>query len=178
MKEIGSASRREPWFVDKDVTKNTKYFYVIRSVKSARGTILKSAPSVESEAVAPSVLTGALTMNVAMMREGVRVYWNPVKIENEETFGQCIQVRIRRSFSKSNWRPVEHALVGRILRLLKVEFTVTLLQRLQRTAPARISENSVRSFEIQFLIQGNPKCIISVTRMANWDGEEVPWDGP
>ena len=28
MKEIGSASRREPWFVDKDVTKNTRSIFM------------------------------------------------------------------------------------------------------------------------------------------------------
>ena len=130
MKEIGSASRREPWFVDKDVTKNTKYFYVVRSVKSTRGTILKSVPSVESEAVAPSLYWGAPeNVNVAMTREGVRVYWNPVKIENEDTFYNVYRSESGEVFQKVNPEPLKtpwlldtKAIKGRVYRYAVTAF--------------------------------------------------------
>jgi hypothetical protein len=110
MKEIGSASRREPWFVDKELEKNTKYFYVVRSVKSTRGTILKSAPSVESAAVAPGIYWGAPEdVNVAMTRQGVRVYWNPVKIENEETFYNVYRSESGGVFKKVNPEPLKNS---------------------------------------------------------------------
>ncbi|MHB8203968.1 MAG: fibronectin type III domain-containing protein, partial [Desulfomonilaceae bacterium] len=86
MKSIGTAASREPWFVDKGVEKNTKYFYTVRSVKSNRGTPFESNASNVVEAVAPSIYWGSPeNVNVAMSSQGIRVYWEPVKMENEET---------------------------------------------------------------------------------------------
>lgn len=130
MKEIGSASRREPWFVDKDLEKSRKYFYVVRSVKSSKGTLLKSAPSVEAEAVAPVLYWGAPeNVNVAMTSQGVRVYWNPVKIENDETFYNVYRSESGGVFQKVNTEPLKtpwildnKAVKGRVYRYAVTAF--------------------------------------------------------
>jgi Fibronectin type III domain len=108
MKSIGTAPYREPWFVDKDLEKNTKYYYAIRSVKSNKGTLFESNPSSVVEATAPGVYWGAPEdVNVAMTRQGIRVYWNPVKIENEETRYNVYRSEGGGVFQKVNPEPMK-----------------------------------------------------------------------
>ncbi len=108
MKSIGTVPYREPWFVDKDLEKNSKYFYAVRSVKSNKGTPFESNTSIVAEAVAPSIYwSPPENVNVAMNRQGMRVYWDPVKIENEETRYNVYRSESGRSFQKINPEPAK-----------------------------------------------------------------------
>ncbi len=108
MKSIGTAAHREPWFVDKGVEKDSKYFYTVRSVKSNRGTPFESNASNVAGAVAPSIYWGSPeNVNVAMSSQGIRVYWEPVKMENEETRYNVYRSESGRGFQKINAEPVK-----------------------------------------------------------------------
>lgn len=110
MKSLGTTPFRESWFVDKDFEKNKKYYYAVKSVKSNRGAPFESAASNVSETVAPSVYwSPPENVNVAMTRQGVRVYWNPVKIENEEIQYNVYRSESGRAFQKINPEPVRTA---------------------------------------------------------------------
>ncbi|MGC8659149.1 MAG: fibronectin type III domain-containing protein [Desulfomonilaceae bacterium] len=107
MKTIGTALPGEPWFVDKNVEKNSTYFYAVRSVKSYKGTPIESNTSNIAEALAPSIFWGSPeNVNVAMSNRGIRIYWNPVKIENEETRYNVYRSESGRVFEQINPDPI------------------------------------------------------------------------
>lgn len=107
MKTIGTAPHREPWFVDKNVEKNSGYFYAVRSVRSYKGTPLESNTSNIAQAVAPAIFWGSPeNVNVAMSNQGIRIYWDPVKIENEETRYNVYRSESGRAFQQINPEPI------------------------------------------------------------------------
>ncbi|MGC8602418.1 MAG: fibronectin type III domain-containing protein [Desulfomonilaceae bacterium] len=103
MKSIGTAPQRELWYVDKNVEKGDKFFYAVRSVKSHKGTPFESNTSNIAEAAAPSVYWGSPeNVNLAMTNQGIRVYWEPVKIDNEETNYNIYRSESGHAFQKIN----------------------------------------------------------------------------
>ena len=86
MKPIGSTRWAEKEFLDKYVEKKKTYDYQIRSLKMVRGIPIESAPS-ETVSIRVHAVRWQSPENVktTVSRDGIRVYWAPVKIEGHET---------------------------------------------------------------------------------------------
>jgi fibronectin type 3 domain-containing protein len=109
MKSIGNTKWAEKNFIDKDVEKEKTYYYQIRSVKITRGVPIESAPSETVSIKVPAVRwQSPENVDAVLMREGIRVNWQMVKIEGHETRYNVYRSEAGRTIAKINPEPVRN----------------------------------------------------------------------
>lgn len=107
MKSIGGTTSGETTYLDKDVQRDKTYYYQVRSLKMNRGISLESNPSQSVRAEVPAVLwSPPENVNTAATREGIRVYWDPVKIEKKDTRYNIYRSEAGKVFEKLNPEPL------------------------------------------------------------------------
>ncbi len=110
MKPVGGSEKGENTFLDRSVERSNSYYYLVRSVRMNQGVSIESNPSDVVHVMVPSVTWGAPeNVNTASTREGVRIYWSPVKIENEETRYNIYRSDQGGIFKKINSEPIRNA---------------------------------------------------------------------
>jgi fibronectin type 3 domain-containing protein len=110
MKPIGSTKWAEKEFVDKDVEKEKAYYYQVRSLKMTRGTPIESAPS-ETVSIRIRAVRWQSPENVraTVSRNGIRVYWDPVKIEGRQTRYNVYRSEAEKAPVKINAEPLANS---------------------------------------------------------------------
>jgi len=107
MRSVGRTRWAENSFVDKQVEKDRTYYYVVRSLKMSGGVSLESAPSQVARAVFPKVQWDSPeNVNVESRRDGVRVWWEPVRIPRAETRYNVYRSEAGKTFDRINPRPL------------------------------------------------------------------------
>lgn len=107
MKLKGGARAGETSFLDKDVEKDKPYFYQVRSFKMQRGISQESRPSSTVKAVLPAVqLQPPENVRAVAARGGIRIGWEPVKIEKEETRYNIYRSEGQKVSEKINEQPL------------------------------------------------------------------------
>lgn len=110
MKPVGGSGANENSYLDKSIDRSTNYFYAVRSARMNQGVSIESSPSDVINVSIPSVTWGAPeNINTAATRDGIRIYWNPVKIENDETRYNVYRSDQGGIFEKINAEPVRNA---------------------------------------------------------------------
>ena len=109
MKAVGSTKWAETYFVDREAETGKTYYYRVRSLKMNRGISLESSPSAAVRVFASPVLRQPPeNVNTASTSEGVRIYWEPVKIENEEVRYNIFRSEGAKMFEKLNQEPLRN----------------------------------------------------------------------
>jgi fibronectin type 3 domain-containing protein len=109
MEPIGRTKWAETYFTDKDVQKEKTYYYEVRSLKMNKGVSLESRPSETASAVmSAAVWEPPESVNTASTSDGIRIYWRPVKIENEQTRYNLYRSEAGRLFEKINSVPLSN----------------------------------------------------------------------
>lgn len=109
MRPLGRTRWAETSYVDKDVEKESTYYYVVRSLKMNRGISLESGPSTVAEVTIPRVRFGPPeNVNTASTTDGIRIYWSPVKIENEKVEYNIYRSEAGKVFEKMNREPLRN----------------------------------------------------------------------
>ncbi|MBI4964869.1 MAG: hypothetical protein HY913_16460 [Desulfomonile tiedjei] len=107
MKYIGGAQSRDTSFLDREAEKEKRYFYQVRSFKMNRGISLESSPSSTVKALMPAVqFQPPENVNRTATRRGISLYWDPVKIEKEETRYNVYRSETGKMFEKINAQPL------------------------------------------------------------------------
>jgi len=107
MKAIGGTKWDETSYVDKDVEKEQTYYYLVRSLKMNRGVSLESDPSPLVKVFVPSVQwKPPENVHRGSYRNGIRIWWDSVKIPNEETRYNIYRSEARKMFEKINPEPL------------------------------------------------------------------------
>jgi len=107
MKSVGSTRWAETFFVDTDVKKDQTYYYLVRSLKMNRGISLESSPSRAAEAVVVGVKwEPPESVAAALAGEGIRVAWDPVKIQGEETRYNVYRSESGKMYRRINVDPI------------------------------------------------------------------------
>ncbi len=107
MKLIGGAKLDETSFVDKDVEKEKTYFYIVRSLKMNRGVSLESEPSPLVKVLVPSIQwKPPENVHRQSYGNGIRIWWDSVKIPNEETRYNIYRSEAGKVFEKINPQPL------------------------------------------------------------------------
>jgi fibronectin type 3 domain-containing protein len=110
MKVIGGTKWDETSYVDKDVEKEKTYYYIVRSLKMNRGVSLESEPSPLVKVFVPSVQWKPPdNVHAESYRNGIRIWWDTVKIPNEETRYNVYRSEAGKMFEKINPRPLSDA---------------------------------------------------------------------
>lgn len=110
MKPVGGSGNSDNTFVDRTVERSNSYFYSVRSARMNQGVSIESDPSNVVNIIVPTVTWGAPeNVNTASTRDGVRIYWNPVKIENDETRYSIYRSEQGGIFEKINPEPIRNA---------------------------------------------------------------------
>ncbi len=110
MKLVGGSGSGENTFLDRTVSRSNSYFYVVRSARMNQGVSIESNPSNVVNVLAPAVTWGAPeNINMAATRDGIRIYWNPVRIENEETRYNIYRSEQGGVFERINPEPLRNA---------------------------------------------------------------------
>ena len=103
MKSVGGTSSGETSFVDREAEKDIPYFYHVRSFKMEKGISLESSPSSTVKAVLPAVqFHPPENVNTASTPKGIRIVWDPVKIDKEETRYNVYRSEAGKMFEKIN----------------------------------------------------------------------------
>lgn len=110
MKLIGATKLEDTSFVDKDVEKEKTYYYIVRSLKMNRGVSLESEPSPLVKVFVPSVQWKPPdNVHTDSYRNAIRIWWDEVKIPNEETRYNVYRSESGKMFEKINPEPVSNA---------------------------------------------------------------------
>lgn len=110
MKPIGGSGTGENTYADRAVDRAGNYFYAVRSARMNQGVSIESNPSDVINVIMPSVTWGPPeNINTASTRDGVRIYWNPVKIDNDETRYNVYRSDQGGMFQKINTEPIRNA---------------------------------------------------------------------
>jgi fibronectin type 3 domain-containing protein len=109
MQPVGGTKWAETYFTDKDVEKEKTYYYEVRSLKMTKGISLESLPSETASAVMlASVWEPPESVNTAATSDGIRIYWQPVEIENEQTRYNVYRSEAGKLFEKINSVPLSN----------------------------------------------------------------------
>jgi fibronectin type 3 domain-containing protein len=112
MKSIGGTRWAERNFVDKDVEKQKTYYYQVRSLKESRGIPMESAPSETVSVKVPAVRwQPPENVKTTISKDGIRVYWDPVKIEGHETRYNVYRSETEKAPAKINSEPISYSSV-------------------------------------------------------------------
>lgn len=107
MAPVGGTKWAETSFLDKEARSGSTYYYSVRSLKMNRGVSLESEPSPSEKIfVSPVHSQPPENVNTASTSEGIRIYWDPVKIQNEEIHYNVYRSDDGRLFQKINSEPV------------------------------------------------------------------------
>ncbi len=110
MKPVGGSGTTENTYLDRSVDRSSSYYYTVRSARMNQGVSIESHPSDVINIVIPSVTWGAPeNINTASTKDGIRIYWNPVKIENDETRYNVYRSDQGGIFEKINPEPARNA---------------------------------------------------------------------
>jgi hypothetical protein len=111
MKLIGNAKWGENSFRDKTAELGKTYQYAVSSLTMNRGISTESDPSAPVT-VYYSAIHGMPPENVNTLvtRDGIRIYWDPVKIPGEETRYNIYRSEGRKMFEKINTQPLANPL--------------------------------------------------------------------
>jgi uncharacterized protein len=107
MQQIGGTKWAETSFKDKDAEKDKVYYYRVRSLKMNRGIPYESRPS-EPERVrmAAAQVQSPENVNTAPGQDGIRVYWDPVKLSSGEVRYNIYRSESGTMFLKANIEPL------------------------------------------------------------------------
>ncbi len=130
MKPVGGSGTAGNTFLDRGIDRSRTYFYAVRSVRMSQGVSTESNTSNVVEIKVPTVTWGAPeNVNMASTRDGVRIFWNPVKIENNETRYNAYRSDQSGVFEKLNDEPLRNtwfidakAILGRTYRYAVTAF--------------------------------------------------------
>jgi fibronectin type 3 domain-containing protein len=129
MKLIGGATRSgETSFLDREVEKEKAYYYRVRSFKMDKGISLESAPSSTVKAVLPPVqFQPPENLHAVSTRRGISIWWDPVKIEKEETRYNIYRSETGKVFEKISAQPLvdPRHLDSKVLRGRSYRYAVT-----------------------------------------------------
>ncbi len=107
MKNVGGTKRNETSFVDKDVEKEKTYYYLVRSFEVSQGVSLESDPSTVVKVFVPSVQwKPPENINTVATPQEIRIWWDKVKIPNEETRYNIYRREAGKMFIKINSKPL------------------------------------------------------------------------
>jgi fibronectin type 3 domain-containing protein len=105
MSPIGLVKAPQTYFVDKGAQRKRTYFYGVRALAVGRGAPVESLPSDTVSIEVPAFQWGPpAEVNTAVLDDGVRIYWRPVFIEDQET-----RYNIYRSEGSSEPRKINDA---------------------------------------------------------------------
>lgn len=109
MQLVGTTRLGETSFLDKTVEAGKVYHYLIRSMKMNRGISFESRPSTSVQiSVSPVLRQPPENVNSASTNEGIRIYWEPVKIAGDETRYNVYRSEGSRMFQKINSEAVRN----------------------------------------------------------------------
>lgn len=103
MKAVGGTSSGSTTFMDREAEAEKPYYYTVRSLRVTRGVSLASLPATPVRAILPAVLwQPPEKVDVAWTRQGIRICWDKVKIENQETRYNIYRSEGSKMFEKLN----------------------------------------------------------------------------
>jgi hypothetical protein len=103
----GNTRWAETYYLDKEVERNKKYIYQVRSLRMSQGIPQESLPSPTVEAVLPETpLNGPEKVNTAATDQGIRVYWRPVDGGGEKILYNVYRSEQTGAMEKLNTAPV------------------------------------------------------------------------
>jgi fibronectin type 3 domain-containing protein len=106
---LGSTKWAETSFLDREAQAGGTYYYSVRSLKMNRGISLESAPSATEKVFVSAVHSQPPeNVNTASTSEGIRIYWEPVKIQGEEIHYNVYRSDGGRLFQRINPEPVRN----------------------------------------------------------------------
>ncbi|MCX5860842.1 MAG: hypothetical protein WCG29_07930 [Desulfomonile sp.] len=109
MKPHGSTRWAETSFVDREAQDGKTYFYTVRSLKMNQGISLESGPSAVAKVFVSAVhRLPPENVNTGSTTDGIRIYWEPVKIQSEEIHYNVYRSEGGRLFHKINLEPVRN----------------------------------------------------------------------
>lgn len=132
MKPIGSTKWGETTFRDKTAQIGKTYRYAVSSLTMNRGI------STESDLSSPvTVYYSAVhgmppeNVNTLVTRDGIRIYWDPVKIPHEETRYNVYRSEERKMFQKINTQPLSAPLYldKKVVRGREYRYAVTAFSK-------------------------------------------------
>ncbi len=107
MRQIGATKWAETTFKDKEAEKDKVYYYRVRSLKMNRGIPYESGPSEPVRIrVASARVPSPENVNTAPGRDGIRVYWDPVKLPSGDTRYNVYRSESGTMFLKANTEPL------------------------------------------------------------------------
>lgn len=107
MKSVGRTAAADATFTDKDVEKGKTYYYVVRSFRLIRGVAVESSPSpVATMTVSSASRYPPENVRTDVKREGIRIYWDEVKVPDRETRYNCYRSESGRRYEKINPEPI------------------------------------------------------------------------
>ncbi len=107
MKVVGGTKKNETAYIDKDVEKEKTYYYLVRSFEVNRGVSLESSPSTVVKMSVPSVQwKPPENINTVATPDEIRIWWDKVKIPNEETRYNIYRREAGNMFIKINSKPL------------------------------------------------------------------------
>jgi uncharacterized protein len=109
MKSIGNTKLTETYYVDKNIEKGRTYYYLVRSVQMNRGISFESKASNIAEAQTARLRWNPPeNINTAATSNGIRIYWDPVKMDGEETRYNIFRSDSGRMLEKINQEPLSN----------------------------------------------------------------------
>ncbi len=110
MRHIGGTKWAETSFKDKDAEQDKVYYYRVRSLKMNRGIPYESRPSEPLRIrVASAHAQSPENVHVASGRDGIRVYWDPVKLSSGEAQYNVYRSESGTMFLKANIEPLTNS---------------------------------------------------------------------
>lgn len=108
MKPVGRTKWAERYFVDNEIKKGRTYYYSVRSVRVSRGVRIASLPSrtVKAEFKGLPLEPPEKVKITPPTQAGMRIYWDPVKVENVEIRYNVYRSVAGRPFTKINRKPL------------------------------------------------------------------------
>ncbi len=109
LKVIDLAQAKETRYEDRNVEKDTTYFYQVRSLMLIKGIALESGPSIIAAAVIKPVglkAPAGVNASLDVPAKGIAIFWQPVKAENVK-----VRYNVYRSVQgRQEFKPVKSAL--------------------------------------------------------------------
>ncbi len=107
---LGQTRWAENYYLDADTSKGSNYYYSVRSYKMAKGVSIQSEPSDIITIFVPGAIPPP-PANVNAVDSGnmVKLFWNPVKIENKTILYNVYRSKGGEEFVKINSDPLDKA---------------------------------------------------------------------
>jgi hypothetical protein len=132
LKQLGSTKWGENSFTDRTAETGKTYNYAVTSLKMNKGVSIESDFS-QTVPIYFSVVhrNPPENVNTASTSEGIRVYWDPVKIGEDETRYNVYRSEGRKMFVKINTEPIRNAsfLDKKVARNREYRYAVTAFSK-------------------------------------------------